>query len=97
MLGADLVREIVARKDRGEGAKRIARELGVDRKTVKRRLRVGSWQPRRSRQRPRPIDRFTEFIEQRAPEASNSLPVALLKMLAVMCALGCNEMPECSI
>lgn len=68
MLGADLVREIVARKDRDEGAKRIARELGVDRKTVKRRLRVGSWQPRRSRQRPRPIDRFTEFIEQRAPE-----------------------------
>jgi hypothetical protein len=24
-------------------------------------------------------------------------PVAVLKMLAVMCALGCNEMPECSI
>ena len=26
-----------------------------------------------------------------------ALPVAVLKMLAVMCALGCNEMPECSI
>jgi hypothetical protein len=35
MLCADLVREIVARAQRGEGAKRIARELGVDRKTVK--------------------------------------------------------------
>jgi transposase len=68
MLGADLVREIVARKERGEGAKRIARELGVDRKTVKRWLRLGSWQPRRSGQRPRPIERFTEFIEQRGPE-----------------------------
>ena len=68
MLGADLVREMVARKERGEGAKRIARELGVDRKTVKRWLRLGSWQPRRSRHRPRPIDRFAEFIEQRAPE-----------------------------
>jgi transposase-like protein len=31
-----LVREIVARKERGEGIKRIARELGVDRKTVRR-------------------------------------------------------------
>jgi len=68
MLGADLVREMVARKSRGEGAKRIARELGVDRKTVKRWLRIGSWEPRRSRQRPRLIDRFTEFIAQRAPE-----------------------------
>jgi len=68
MLGADLVREVVARKERGEGVKRIARELGVDRKTVKRWLRVGSWQPRRSRHRPRPIERFTEFIEQRGPE-----------------------------
>lgn len=68
MLGADLVREMVARKERGEGAKRIARELGVDRKTVKRRLRLGSWQPRRSRYRPRAIEQFAGFIEQRAPE-----------------------------
>ena len=68
MLGAELVREMVARKDRGEGAKRIARELGVDRKTVKRWLRLGKWQPRRSGHRPRLIDRFAEFIEQRAPE-----------------------------
>ncbi|HEX8811633.1 MAG TPA: helix-turn-helix domain-containing protein [Terracidiphilus sp.] len=43
MLAADLVREIVARRGRGEGVKRIARELGVDRKTVRRWLRLGSW------------------------------------------------------
>jgi transposase-like protein len=55
MLRGDLVREIVARKQRGEGIKRIARELGVDRKTVKRWLRLGSWQPRQSRRSPRPI------------------------------------------
>ena len=39
MLRADLVSEMVTRKDRGEGIKQIARELGVDRKTVKRWLR----------------------------------------------------------
>jgi len=41
MLGTELVREMVARRERGEGVKRIARELGVDRKTVKRWLRLG--------------------------------------------------------
>ena len=68
MLRADLVREIVARAQRGEGAKRITRELGVDRKTVKRWLRLGAWQPRHYQRRPRPIDVFVKFIEQRGPE-----------------------------
>ena len=51
MLRGDLVREMVARKEHGEGVKRIARELGVDRKTVKPWLRLGAWQPRRRRPR----------------------------------------------
>jgi len=68
MLRADLVREMVARAQRAEGAKRIARELGVDRKTVKRWLRLGAWQPRRHQRRPLPIDGFFKFIEQRGPE-----------------------------
>ncbi len=68
MLRADLVREMVARKERGEGVKRIARELGVDRKTVKRWLKLGGWQPRRPQRRARQLDRFAEFIERRAPE-----------------------------
>ena len=36
MLGADTVQEVLARLARGEGVKALARELGVDRKTVKR-------------------------------------------------------------
>lgn len=68
MLRGELVREIVARKERGEGIKRIARELGVDRKTVRRWLRLGGWQPRRPRPRRRPIDQFTDFIARRGPE-----------------------------
>ena len=68
MLRGDLVREIVARKERGEGIKRIARELGVDRKTVRRWLRLGGWQPRRPRPRRRPIDQFSDFIARRGPE-----------------------------
>jgi transposase len=68
MLEGELVREMVARKERGEGVKRIARELGVDRKTVKRWLRLGGWQPRQAQRRARQLDRFAEFLEQRAPE-----------------------------
>jgi transposase len=68
MLGAELVQEMVARKERGEGIKGIARELGVDRKTVKRWLRRGGWQPRRPQRRARQLDRFAEFIGRRAPE-----------------------------
>ena len=50
MLRGDLVREMVARKERGEGVKRIARELGVDRKTVQALAQVpGTSQPRRPR------------------------------------------------
>src|SRR5690348_16650404 len=68
MLEAESVREMVARKERGEGVKRISRELGVDRKTVKRWLKLGSWQPRQVQRRVRQLDRFTEFLERRAAE-----------------------------
>lgn len=68
MLGAGLVTEIIGRKERGEGIKRIARELGVDRKTVKRWLKLGGWQPGQRRRRARQLDCFAEFITQRAPE-----------------------------
>ena len=36
MVREDVVREIMARLTRGQGMKRIARKLGLDRKTVKR-------------------------------------------------------------
>ena len=68
MLGQELVREMIARRERGDGIKRIARELGVDRKTVKRWLKLGGWQPRRPQRRRRQLDRFAEFIERRAAE-----------------------------
>src|SRR5260370_35631113 len=59
---------MVAGAERGEGSRRIARELGVDRKTVRRWLKAGQWQPRQYRPRPRAIDVFAGFIERRGPE-----------------------------
>ena len=68
MIREDVVREMLARLERGEGIKRIARELGVDRKTVKAWRRRGSWRPRATGRRRRAVDAFAAFVEQRAPE-----------------------------
>ncbi len=70
MLRADLVREMVARRERGESTRQIARELAVDRKTVRRWLRIGGWQPRQGGERPRAIDPYLQFIERRGPEVA---------------------------
>src|SRR5262249_51235306 len=68
MLREDVVREMLARLARGEGIKRIARELGVGRKTVKAWRARGGWRPRPVGSRRRRLDTFRSFIEQRAPE-----------------------------
>jgi transposase len=68
MLGEDTVQEMLARLARGEGVRAIARELGVDRKTVKRWRRLGQWRPRQGRPRPRGLDPYLERLAQRGPE-----------------------------
>ena len=68
VLQEDRVREILSRLERGEGIKAIARELGVDRKTIKRWRRLGGWQPRVRGARRRGIDAFAGFVERRGPE-----------------------------
>lgn len=68
MLREDTVQEMLARLARGEGVKTIARGLGVDRKTVKRWRRLGRWQPRQGRPRPRGLDPYLARLAQRGPE-----------------------------
>lgn len=68
MLREDVVKEILARLARGEGVKHIARELAVDRKTVKAWRRRGAWRPRPTGRRRRKLEAFAVFMEQRAPE-----------------------------
>lgn len=68
MLREDTVQEVLARLARGESVKAIARELGMDRKTVKRWRRLGQWQPRQRRPRPRGLDPYLDRLAQRGPE-----------------------------
>jgi transposase len=67
MLKEAEVREILSRIERGEKIKAIARELGVDRKTIKRWRRASGWYSQK-RKRPRKIDGFTDFVTRRGPE-----------------------------
>jgi transposase len=87
MLRADTVREILARLDRGEKVKRIARELGVDRKTVKRWRRLGGWRAQR-RHRASMLERFRVFIERRGPEVAWNAAV-LHRELMTLGYAGC--------
>ena len=67
MLREDVLREMLARLGRGDGIKRIARELGVDRKTVKAWRVRGAWRARPPVARRRGLDAFRSLLAQRAP------------------------------
>jgi transposase len=82
MLGEDVVREVLARLARGEHVKTIARELGVDKKTIKRWRQRGAWRPRRPRVYPKAIDAHQAFLERRGPEVGWNGVVLLRELRA---------------
>jgi transposase len=69
MLQEDMVREIIARLERGERVKAIARALGIAAKTVRRWRSRGGWRPQRRRRR-RGLEAFRPFIDGRGPEVA---------------------------
>jgi transposase len=87
MLREDVVREVLARLERGEGVKAIARALGVDRKTVKRWRRRGVWQ-RPTRRRRQAMDPFTGYVQRRGPEVGWNCAVLHRELRALGFAAG---------
>jgi hypothetical protein len=63
-----MVREIVARQKQGQAVRMIARDLRVNRRTVKRWLKLGKWEARQQRPRLRQIDQYKSFIERHGPK-----------------------------
>jgi transposase len=82
MLREDIVREVLARLTRGEPVKTIARELGLDKKTVKRWRQRGAWRPRALRAYPKAIDAYRAFLERRGPEVGWNGVVLLRELRA---------------
>lgn len=64
----ETVRALVARLARGERVKTLAREYGIDPKTVRRWRQLGGWQPRQTAARPRQLAPYAEFVQCRGPE-----------------------------
>lgn len=82
MLREDAVREVLARLARGEHVKTIARELGVDKKTIKRWRQRGAWRARTPRVYPKAIDAHRVFLERRGPEVGWNGMVLLRELRA---------------
>ena len=69
MIGGDLWAEIHARARRGEAKQKIARELGVDRKTVRRLLTQAHPMPyQRTGARPSRVTPYLDYIQRRGME-----------------------------
>jgi transposase len=82
MLREDVVREVLARLARGEQVKAIARELGLDKKKIKRWRQRGAWRPRAPRVYARAIDAHRPFLERRGPEVGWNGVVLLRELRA---------------
>jgi transposase len=65
MLAPDEVTAMIRLHALGWGTKRIAQELGCDRKTVKRYLRRGGWRPYRSPPRAGQLDGLADWLAER--------------------------------
>src|SRR2546426_11973105 len=68
--------------EQGAPKKAIARQLGLDVKTVRKWLR-GTWAPERRRSRGRLLDRWREFLQARAPEVGFNAVVLTREMAAL--------------
>src|SRR5437867_2856640 len=68
--------------EQGAPKKAIARQLGLDVKTVRKWLRR-SWTPERRRSRGRLLDRWREFLRARAPEVGFNAVVLTREMAAL--------------
>jgi hypothetical protein len=73
MIGFDLWTEIHARARRGEAKQQIARELGLDWKTVRRILRQARPMPYQRRvSRPLVVAPYLEYIQRRVSEVDDN-------------------------
>lgn len=82
LIGESAWGAIQALKERGRSKKQVARELGLDIKTVRNWWRR-TWRPQRRAKRGRRLDRFCDFVRGRAPEVGFNAVVLHRELVAL--------------
>jgi transposase len=75
MLKEQVVEEVLVRLRRGESVLSLAREYGVDPKTIRAWRERGAFRPRERRTYPSALDRFADWLRARAPEVEYNAAV----------------------
>jgi transposase len=65
MVEPEAVAAMLRLKELGWGSKRIARELGVNRRTVKRYLETGGWKPYKRPKRKKLLEGLKNWLRER--------------------------------
>jgi len=92
VIGQQQWQAIHERQRAGRSVSAIARELGIDRKTVRSCLRQQDWKPyRRQVQPPGKLDEHREWLVQRAPEVNFSARILHQELSSQRGWNGCYE------
>lgn len=82
MVEPEAVAAMLRLKELGWGTKRIARELGVSRGTVKRYLDAGSWQPFKKPRRKKLLDGLEDWLRERLRQHRGNADVVRQELLS---------------
>jgi transposase len=82
MVEPEAVAATLRLKDAGWGSKRIARELGVSRTTVRRYLQAGSWRAFKKPKREKLLDKHGEWLKERFRRHRGNADVVRQELLA---------------
>src|SRR5262245_25642591 len=82
MVEPEAVAAMLRLKELGWGPKRIARELGVNRRTVKRYLETGGWHPYKKPKRQKLLDGLEVWLRERLRQHRGNADVVRQELLS---------------
>jgi transposase len=98
VVGQQQWEEIRQRHAVGKSVSAIARELGLDRKTVRSCLKRGAWTPyQRTAPRPSMLDAHREWLEARAPQVAYSARILYQELRMQHGYSGCYELVKVAV
>lgn len=98
VVGQQQWEEIRQRNEVGQSVSSIARELGLDRKTVRSCLKRDAWAPyRREVARPSLLDAHMDWLKTRAPQVSYSARILHQELRAQRGFTGCYELVKVAV